>query len=114
MSKEIKKFEGTGNSRLDAILKKRGLSLGNNSKELLEKERVEDEKKEKEARQVNIMGLVDATGSMTSVWNETKKIIKELLQNMSQYGDIEMKWVAYRDYDAGNKILEWSPWTNNV
>ena len=67
MSKEIKKFEGTGNSRLDAILKKRGLSLGNNSKELLEKERVEDEKKEKEARQVNIMGLVDATGSMTSL-----------------------------------------------
>jgi hypothetical protein len=110
MSKEIKTFEGTGNSEIDDILKEAGLSLGDDSKRLLDKKREERAAEQ----QVNIMGLVDATGSMTSVWNETKKIIKELLQNMSQYGDIEMKWVAYRDYDAGNKILEWSPWTNNV
>lgn len=113
MSKEIRKIESFGDSELDAFAKELGFNPDEADK-LLEEEQKEDKRKEEEAKEINIMGLVDATGSMTSVWDKTKKIITELIQNMSQYGNIKMKWVAYRDYDAGQrKLLEWSSWTKD-
>lgn len=57
-----------------------------------------------------LMGLVDATGSMNPVWEETKGLISELIRRVSELGDFEMNWVAFRDYDLGEKLLEYSGW----
>ena len=57
-----------------------------------------------------LMGLVDATGSMSSVWEKTKDIISELMEKVSNLGNFHMNWVAYRDYCDGNDILEFSDW----
>ena len=60
------------------------------------------------------MGLVDATGSMGPVWEETKGIISELIKRVSDLGNFQMNWVAYRDYDLGEKLLEYSGWHANA
>src|SRR3989304_2947887 len=50
----------------------------------------------------NLIGLSDATGSMAPVWDATRQHIKEMITRISELGEFQMKWVAYRDYCDGD------------
>lgn len=60
----------------------------------------------------NLMGLVDATGSMDRVWDSTKKQLTEALSRISKMDEhaYKIRWVAYRDYSDGDGLLEYSGW----
>ena len=65
-----------------------------------------------------LMCLSDATGSMGHVWRKTQESIKTMLERIAAIsgssGNIEVKWVAYRDYELHrSKVLEASPWTDD-
>jgi hypothetical protein len=57
-----------------------------------------------------LMGLSDATGSMSRVWRTTRGYIRALLKRVGEIGSLEVNWVAYRDYDMKSEILESSGW----
>ena len=69
---------------------------------------------EKYSKPSRILGLVDATGSMQPVWNQTKDSIKELISRLLDVGKFELSWVAYRDYCDGYRIIEQSNWSNSA
>lgn len=73
----------------------------------------DEAKKRNRNRVSNLMGLSDATGSMSSLWNETKEIIAELINRMSTFGQLSINWVAYRDYCHGERIIEASGWQSD-
>jgi len=54
--------------------------------------------------------LFDATGSMQPLWNETREVIKEMVDRITKVGNVRLKCVAYRDYCDGDKIFERSRW----
>lgn len=65
-----------------------------------------------------LMCLSDATGSMASLWEQTQNSILKMLQRISEIsggsGNIEIKWVAFRDYELDrSKVLEVSNWTDD-
>ena len=65
-----------------------------------------------------LMCLSDATGSMGSVWAQTQDSIKTMLERITAIsggsGNVEVKWVAYRDYELEkSRVLEASPWTDD-
>lgn len=57
-----------------------------------------------------MIGLSDATGSMNSIWSETKAQLTEMIYRIQELGEFKLKWVAYRDYTDGNGLLESSKW----
>jgi hypothetical protein len=62
--------------------------------------------------------LSDATGSMTHVWKQTQNGIRAMLERIAEIsggsGNIEVKWVAYRDYELDQSmLLEPSEWTDD-
>lgn len=57
-----------------------------------------------------VLFLFDATGSMQSLWDETREIIKEMVERITNVGNVKIKCVAYRDYCDGDKIFECSKW----
>lgn len=59
--------------------------------------------------------LSDATGSMGVIWNSTKQFIKEMLYRIKQIGgeNLELMWMAYRDYDVPRLLLEKPKWTSD-
>ena len=57
-----------------------------------------------------LIGLSDATGSMAGVWRTTRDQIHAMLESAGAIGDLQVRWVAYRDYDMGNEIIESSGW----
>jgi hypothetical protein len=69
---------------------------------------------QKYSKPCRILGLVDATGSMQPVWNQTRDSIKELISRLLKVGQFELSWVAYRDYCDGYRIIEQSNWSNSV
>lgn len=69
---------------------------------------------QKYAKPNRILGLVDATGSMQPVWNQTRDSIKELIRRLLDVGQFELSWVAYRDYCDGYRIIEQSSWSNSA
>lgn len=69
---------------------------------------------QKYSKQTRILGLVDATGSMQPVWNQTRDSIKELISRLLKVGQFELSWVAYRDYCDGYRIIEQSNWSNSA
>ena len=65
-----------------------------------------------------LMCLSDATGSMGCVWRRTQDSIRTMLERITAIsgssGNIEVKWVAYRDYELDrSQVLEASPWTDD-
>ncbi len=65
-----------------------------------------------------LMCLSDATGSMESLWQSSKKHIESMLlriEELAGAGRVELKWVAYRDYDmsASGGLLQCSEWTTS-
>lgn len=62
----------------------------------------------------NLLGLVDATGSMSPVWTSTKEHIDEVIRRVTKMGKFQMRWVAYRDYCDGQNIIETSSWTSEA
>jgi hypothetical protein len=64
-----------------------------------------------------LMCLSDATGSMSGVWKQSQESIRTMLERIAGIagaGNIEVKWVAYRDYDVQrSKVLECSSWTDD-
>jgi hypothetical protein len=64
-----------------------------------------------------LMCLSDATDSMSGVWKQTQESIRTMLERIAGIaggGNIEVKWVAYRDYDVRkSKVLEYSSWTDD-
>lgn len=65
-------------------------------------------------RVCNLMGLSDATGSMSGLWDSTRKHITEMIKRISELGKFEVRWVAYRDYGDGNNIIQPSDWSNQA
>ena len=57
-----------------------------------------------------LIGLSDATGSMAGVWDATRRHITEMIGRISELGEFEVSWAAYRDYGDGNGLLEFSGW----
>nr|VFJ86368.1 MAG: von Willebrand factor type A domain-containing protein [Candidatus Kentron sp. H]VFJ88203.1 MAG: von Willebrand factor type A domain-containing protein [Candidatus Kentron sp. H]VFJ95430.1 MAG: von Willebrand factor type A domain-containing protein [Candidatus Kentron sp. H] len=57
-----------------------------------------------------IIGLSDATGSMSGLWSKTQKHLTEMIARIARLGECELRWVAYRDYGDGNGLLESSGW----
>lgn len=64
----------------------------------------------KYGRSLNLLCLIDATGSMTPVWQTTKEQVKEMVGRASQIGNLSMKIMAYRDYCDGSALTEQSDW----
>ena len=64
-----------------------------------------------------LMCLSDATGSMSGVWKQSQESIRTMLERIAGIaggGNIEVKWVAYRDYELErSKVLEYSSWTDD-
>jgi len=65
-----------------------------------------------------LMCLSDATGSMSRLWQQTQNSILKMLTRISEIsggsGNIEIKWVAFRDYELEkSKVLECSDWTSD-
>ena len=60
--------------------------------------------------EASVLLLFDATGSMQSLWDSTKGIIKEMVERITKVGNIRLKCVAYRDYCDGDKLFECSEW----
>jgi hypothetical protein len=63
-----------------------------------------------------LMILTDATGSMAGTWARTQQSICKMLERIEKIsgggGKIEVKFVAYRDYELGrSQVLEASEWT---
>lgn len=58
----------------------------------------------------SVLLLFDATGSMQSLWDNTKEIIEEMVERITKVGNIRLKCVAYRDYCDGDKLFECSKW----
>lgn len=70
-----------------------------------------DFKREHEEKgKASVLFLFDATGSMQSLWDSTKQIIKEMVERITKVGNIRLKCVAYRDYCDGDKLFESSEW----
>ena len=65
-----------------------------------------------------LMCLADATGSMSKLWKGTKEQIREMLKRVADIsngqGELEINWVAYRDYDCADKLLESSGWSSDA
>jgi hypothetical protein len=65
-----------------------------------------------------LLCLSDATGSMDALWGSTKKHIGTMLQRIEELagaGRVQLKWVAYRDYDCGSDGgLQCSEWTTDA
>lgn len=57
-----------------------------------------------------IIGLSDATASMGDLWQATRGQIRELVRRAAELGTVELRWVAYRDYSEGSRMLESSGW----
>jgi len=60
--------------------------------------------------------MSDATGSMSSLWQNAKVYIRLMLTRIKEIGGIgciELLWVAYRDYCDGDRLLEYSEWTED-
>lgn len=97
---------------------KRGLTSfrkkGKSDKSLDQLRQQYQEEKKQAQKSSHLLGLVDATGSMSPVWDHTKKIIKEFVNTVSQYGQFHMHWVAYRDYDTPNYLIESSGWHSEI
>ena len=57
-----------------------------------------------------LMCLSDAPGSMSDVWKQTQESIRTMLERIAGIagaGNINVKWVAYRDYELDrSKFLE--------
>uniref|UniRef100_A0A6T1DUP4 SecA family profile domain-containing protein n=1 Tax=Alexandrium monilatum TaxID=311494 RepID=A0A6T1DUP4_9DINO len=72
-------------------------------------------KAKSERRQSRMICLSDATMSMTWLWKSTKKHIQEMLLRIKEIGgsNLELQWMAYRDYSCGNRLLERSGWTTD-
>ena len=65
-----------------------------------------------------LMCLSDATSSMSTVWSQTQDSIRTMLERIAGIsggsGNIEVKWVAYRDYDQSRSlVVQASPWTDD-
>ncbi len=62
--------------------------------------------------------LSDATASMNELWASSKKHIQAMLQRIDELagaGRVELKWVAYRDYDVPPSArVQQSKWTSNA
>jgi hypothetical protein len=58
----------------------------------------------------NVLFLFDATGSMNRFWEETQKIMKEMVKRITKVGNVKLKCVAYRDYCDGPRLFEYSDW----
>lgn len=76
--------------------------------------RIQEVIKKYQKPQCNLLGLIDATGSMSPVWSSTKKHIDRVIQRVTEMGNFQMRWLAYRDYCDGQKIIESSSWTSNT
>ena len=63
-----------------------------------------------EKGEASVLFLFDATGSMQSLWDSTKEIIKEMVKRITKFGNVRLKCVAYRDYCDGDKLFECSEW----
>jgi hypothetical protein len=66
-----------------------------------------------------LLCLSDATGSMEKLWDSSKKHIKAMLgriEELAGAGRVELKWVAYRDYDMLSEegLLQSSEWTTDA
>ena len=68
--------------------------------------------KYKKKRVSRLICLSDATGSMEPHWSAVRKILVELVQRISEMGQFEIHWVAYRDYDDKRTLIEKSGWQN--
>jgi len=100
-----------------AIPKKKTSAIrkkGGSKKTLAQFRQQSSEEKKQSKRVSHLLGLVDATGLMTPVWDQTKKIIEEVVRDISKHGQIHMHWVAYRDYDTPNYLIENSGWQSEV
>eukprot|EP00854_Cymbomonas_tetramitiformis_P003883 gene3883-4844_t len=72
-------------------------------------------------RNCRLVCLSDATSSMSKVWDTTLHTIREMLERVGTVsgsrGNIEVRWVAYRDYDCEGSsrsgLLESSDWTDD-
>ena len=64
-----------------------------------------------------LMCLSDATQSMEKLWTSTKQHIQTMLRRIEELagaGRVELKWVAYRDYDVPDSLLQCSAWTTDA
>ncbi len=62
----------------------------------------------------SVMFLFDATGSMAGLWDETKKVMNEMVERITKVGNVQLKCVAYRDYCDGDRLFEVSGWHNKA
>ena len=64
-----------------------------------------------------LLCLSDATGSMEPLWASSKRHIETMLRRIEELagaGRVELKWVAYRDYDVPAALLQCSEWTTDA
>lgn len=89
-----------------------GKELPERSKPLIDS--IIKEYEAKAPKNSRILGLSDATGSMLSIWDETRAHITEMIRRIAELGKFQMKWVAYRDYCDGADVLKASGWHNSL
>jgi hypothetical protein len=75
--------------------------------------RYRDERK-KSHKPRRIIFAYDATGSRSSAWELAKSIQADMVEEVLQYGAVEVKIVVYRDRLAGDaEYLQSSEWSND-
>lgn len=57
-----------------------------------------------------ILLVFDATGSMSPLWDSTRRIMNEMVRRITDVGNVRIKCIAYRDYCDGPYIFEKSEW----
>lgn len=102
---------------------KRPISAGSLLKKIDRFQKERDERKKKTAlknfqkRTWRILILFDATGSMYPYWEETAVILTQLIKRIRTIcrdQKFQIKLIAYRDYDHGDKIIEESDWSGRI
>jgi curved DNA-binding protein CbpA len=64
--------------------------------------------------QSSVLILFDATGSMAPLWDETAKVMEEIVRRITEVGNVSLKCCAYRDYCDGDRIFEHSEWSTRA
>ncbi len=103
MSKSFKK---------PSLLKLKNVGLVTTTDAEKNKELYEAFKSKQKENESNLICVFDATGSMSGVWDSTKSILNQLIVRLSEIGNVNLKFIAYRDY-MDNPVIESSEWSNS-
>ncbi|MHA7831800.1 MAG: vWA domain-containing protein [Flagellimonas sp.] len=92
-----------------SVLKSTALTV---SDETENKQLYESFREKQLSKESHVVCVFDATGSMDNVWDSTKSILNQLIMRLAQMGNVNLKFIAYRDY-MDTPMIESSSWSND-